>query len=78
MKKSVLNHYFLDVVHLIQQLVYLLYFVLIQFGSIDLVCWIKKKFPEIEFSMIVGEDAFNDICANKWKNVEIEIIFYIE
>ncbi|OAO12605.1 hypothetical protein AV274_5702 [Blastocystis sp. ATCC 50177/Nand II] len=39
----------------------------IAFGSIDLVRWLRQQFPEVEFSMIVGEDAFIDICNNKWR-----------
>ena len=40
-----------------------------EFGSIDLVRWLRQQFPEVEFSMIVGEDAFIDICNNKWREV---------
>lgn len=31
--------------------------------------WLRQQFPEVEFSMIVGEDAFIDICNNKWREV---------
>lgn len=43
---------------------------MVQYGSIDLVRWLKRKFPEVEFSMVVGEDAFIDITNDKWREVE--------
>ena len=45
--------------------------VMVQYGSIDLIRWLKRKFPEVDFSMVVGEDAFIDITNDKWREVEI-------
>ena len=46
----------------------------LQFGTIDLVRWITAKYPSVHFSMIIGEDAFNDICEDKWKEVQMHLI----
>ena len=45
------------------------FIVISQFGSIDVIRWLKRRFPDCVFSMIVGEDTFCDICAGKWKEV---------
>ena len=34
--------------------------------------WLKQQFPLNQFAMIVGEDAFNDIRQDKWKEVGFE------
>ena len=31
--------------------------------------WLKQRFTGVEFSMIVGEDAYIDIIENKWREV---------
>ncbi|KNB45982.1 nicotinate nucleotide adenylyltransferase [Blastocystis sp. subtype 4] len=41
----------------------------VQYGTIDLIRWLKQRFPGVEFSMIVGEDAYIDIIENKWREV---------
>lgn len=35
-------------------------------GTIDTVTFIKNNF-NVEVHLIIGEDAYRDICANKWK-----------
>ncbi|KAJ0410356.1 hypothetical protein P43SY_002688 [Pythium insidiosum] len=37
-------------------------------GSIDLVRFLREKYPAISFTMLLGADTFADLRAGKWKN----------
>jgi len=44
----------------------------IQVGSIDILEYLIEKYGDkIEFSWIVGADAYHDICAGKWKRGDV-------
>ena len=36
----------------------------------DLSVFLKREYPNIQFSIILGSDTFNDLRAGKWKNSE--------
>lgn len=41
-----------------------------QHGTIDTVRHILHKDPNISLHLVIGEDAYRDICQNKWKDGE--------
>lgn len=43
-------------------------------GTVDTLEYIKQEYPQFCLHLIVGGDAFNDICAGRWKNSERYVV----
>ena len=39
-------------------------------GTVDLVLYLKDRFPELDFSFMMGWDTFSDLVQGKWKRSE--------
>jgi nicotinic acid mononucleotide adenylyltransferase len=42
----------------------------VRHGTIDTVNYILRKDPNANLHLVIGEDAYRDICQNKWKHGE--------
>jgi nicotinic acid mononucleotide adenylyltransferase len=36
-------------------------------GTIDVLTYLRKEYPEKEFQLVLGYDSFSDLCNKKWK-----------